>query len=103
MRLSPVSHHNPSHCYIFANETSLTFLPSLSIGASAKLKGRLEQSRGRGQDVELVVENAQVLGTCDAEVCRSPLSIIYANLLTSRVRVGLSHSKEVATCFSPSG
>lgn len=75
----------------------------MSIGTSTKLKGRLEQSRGRGQDVELVVEDAQVLGTCDAEVCHSPLSIMYANLLTSGARVGLSHPKEVATCLSTSG
>ncbi|WVQ83217.1 asparagine-tRNA ligase [Cryptococcus sp. DSM 104549] len=37
-------------------------------GSSVKLKGKLEKSRGAGQDMELVISEAGVLGACDAEV-----------------------------------
>ncbi|WVN85099.1 asparagine-tRNA ligase [Cryptococcus depauperatus CBS 7841] len=37
-------------------------------GTSVKLRGRLQQSKGQGQDVELVVDEAMVLGVCDSEL-----------------------------------
>ncbi|ORY25624.1 hypothetical protein BCR39DRAFT_498984 [Naematelia encephala] len=49
------------------NEDSERPTLPLSIGASVRLTGRLSASRGSGQVSELLVENAEILGTCDPE------------------------------------
>ncbi|KIR24966.1 asparagine-tRNA ligase [Cryptococcus deuterogattii LA55] len=68
----------------------------LSIGASAKLRGRLEQSRGRGQDVELVVGDAQVLGTCDAEAYPIQKKSLPASVLRDNAHLRFRTSQTAA-------
>jgi len=41
---------------------------SVTLGASVLLEGRLEKSRGGGQEMELVVKRSTVLGICDTSV-----------------------------------
>lgn len=42
---------------------------SLTQGSSVTLSGTLAASKGKGQDVEFVVDKARTLGSCDPEVC----------------------------------
>lgn len=46
----------------------------LTNGASVRLGGVLADSPGKGQDKELRVEEAEILGACDPAVCFVALS-----------------------------
>ncbi|MBC7886227.1 MAG: asparagine--tRNA ligase [Saprospiraceae bacterium] len=43
-------------------------LKRITTGASLKIEGKLITSQGKGQSVELIAENIEVLGDCDAEI-----------------------------------
>ena len=45
---------------------------SITPGMSLSLQGELKASRGKGQAVELVVKECEVLGACDPEVSSQP-------------------------------
>ena len=45
------------------------------MGSSVELQGQLKASKGKGQDVEFVVEQSTVLGHCDAAVSMTHLSL----------------------------
>ena len=40
----------------------------LTAGATVRLRGRLQQSKGRGQSIEFVAEEGEVVGKCDIKV-----------------------------------
>ncbi len=43
-------------------------LKRITTGASIKIEGKLIASQGKGQTVELIAENIEILGDCDADV-----------------------------------
>ncbi|KAI3611525.1 asparaginyl-trna synthetase [Moniliophthora roreri] len=53
---------------VFLGESGQAVLTELTNGASVRITGKLSKSLGAGQEHELVVSNAQVIGTCDSEI-----------------------------------
>ena len=44
------------------------FRSNISYGCSLEVNGKLHESKGKQQDVELCAENVTVLGLCDSKV-----------------------------------
>jgi asparaginyl-tRNA synthetase len=45
-----------------------TILKRITTGAAIKISGKLVPSQGKGQSVELIAENIEILGDCDADI-----------------------------------
>lgn len=50
------------------NNTDSALLKRITTGACIAAKGKLVASQGKGQTVELIAENIEILGDCDADV-----------------------------------
>ena len=54
-------------CVVDFEKTDPKILQKINSGASLEIKGILKKSLGRGQDIEVDVNNVKILGECDIE------------------------------------
>lgn len=58
----------------------MTDVDRLDAGASVQLRGKLVPSRGAGQAREFLVQDTEIIGSCDPEVSPPPAITHYPNV-----------------------